>query len=72
MLFLLSILTHACCACALPSQLGNEPGGRPIATGNHHQTDSLTQFFDSKLGLVDSASSNHGRHLTGVWRRAGL
>lgn len=38
---------------------------RPIG-GNHPTSDSnLNQYFDSKVGLVDSASSTHGRHLTG-------
>lgn len=46
------------------AQLGNE-AARPITAGNHPSTDSLTQYFDSKLVLVDSASSTHGRHITG-------
>lgn len=38
---------------------------RPIG-GNYPTSDSnLNQYFDSKVGLVDSASSTHGRHLTG-------
>jgi hypothetical protein len=54
---------HLCCCRALQVVSG---APRPIS-GNPSTSDStLNQYFDSKLGLVDSASSTHGRHLTGV------
>jgi hypothetical protein len=57
-------VSQVSCGYFLVLQAVNE-APRPIG-GNYPTSDSnLNQYFDSKVGLVDSASSTHGRHITG-------
>lgn len=61
--FLVQTFLFLLCVKRLQQQLA--VGGPRAISANQQTTDSLGQYFDSKLALVDSASSTHGRHFTG-------